>query len=162
MSDRVIVKYCKDPTKLLNYVALLTDVPTVDEIFGLVSMGVVDGLQLRMWARSSKSWTYCSWEVERLSANECIPIRSNEITHTDEMQNYWSNQQDQWITSQRTWASKWWTYEELKNMSPMHEYHFSLKGKYINTHFALNEEQRRTPSSSPPLPTLPSTHTHTP
>jgi hypothetical protein len=27
------------------------------------------------------------------------------------------------------------------NISPMHEYHFSLNGKYINTHFALNEEQ---------------------
>jgi hypothetical protein len=23
----------------------------------------------------------------------------------------------------------------------MHEYHFSLNGKYINTHFALNEER---------------------
>jgi hypothetical protein len=26
-------------------------------------------------------------------------------------------------------------------MSPMHEYHFSLNGRYINTHFTLNEEQ---------------------
>jgi hypothetical protein len=26
-------------------------------------------------------------------------------------------------------------------ISPMHEYHFSLKGKYKNTHFALIEEQ---------------------
>jgi hypothetical protein len=25
----------------------------------------------------------------------------------------------------------------------MHEYHFSLNGKYRNTHFALNEEQVR-------------------
>jgi hypothetical protein len=88
MSGHVIVKYCKAPAKLLNSVALLTDMPTVDEIFGSVSTGVVDGLQLSMWARSSKSWTYCSREVERLSVNECIPIRSNEITHTNEMQNY--------------------------------------------------------------------------
>jgi hypothetical protein len=30
--------------------------------------------------------------------------------------------------------------EELKNISLMHEYHFSINGTYINTHFALNEE----------------------
>jgi hypothetical protein len=57
------------------------------------------------------------------------------------MQNYSLSQQDQRIISQRTRASKWWTDEELVNISPMHEYHFSLNGKYINTHFALNEEQ---------------------
>jgi hypothetical protein len=27
------------------------------------------------------------------------------------------------------------------NISPLHEYHFSLNEKYKNTHFALNEEQ---------------------
>jgi hypothetical protein len=27
------------------------------------------------------------------------------------------------------------------NLSPLHEYHFSLIGKYRNTHFSLNEEQ---------------------
>jgi hypothetical protein len=33
-------------------------------------------------------------EVERLSANKCIPTRSNEITHTNGMRNYSSSQQD--------------------------------------------------------------------
>jgi hypothetical protein len=56
------------------------------------------------------------------------------------MQNYSPSQQDQRIMSWRTRASKWWTDEELKNISLVHEYHFSLNGKYKNTHFALNEE----------------------
>jgi hypothetical protein len=37
-----------------------------------------------------------------------------------------------------------------------------MKEKYGNTHFALNEEQRRTPSSSPSLPSLPKSLSHTP
>jgi hypothetical protein len=57
------------------------------------------------------------------------------------MHDYSSTQQDQRIMSRRTRASKWWTNEELKNISPMHEYHFSLKGKCRNAFFAPNEEQ---------------------
>jgi hypothetical protein len=44
-------------------------------------------------------------------------------------------------------------------MSLMHEYHFSLNGKYKNTHFALNEEQVGVSPTSPS--TYSTTHTYT-
>lgn len=68
MSGHVMVRYWRAPTKLLYSVALLTLLPLDEESFGLVSMGVVQGLQFSICARPRRSWTHCSCERKRPEA----------------------------------------------------------------------------------------------